>query len=184
MKNLITILTLFCCITLNAQVAIVPKIGSALPHNLTGFVGVELQGSMVSVEFSWRPYSIDHNMYSDGVGLGLNLYLFPYENTPYSSIKIITKGKAVIDEYTGSPERSLTALIGYRWYPFKPGKCDVIKRFSLNLGAGIDICNHKDNLTGITRARIKFAAELSVNFILFKFDNNTTSKGPLSYRRI
>jgi hypothetical protein len=181
MKKLIFLL-LFIPGIISAQVAFIPKIGSAIPHNLNGFVGVELQGSMISAEASWRPYRLDHNIYSDGFSLGMNLYLIPYENTPYASIKIITKGKAIIDEYTSEPERSLSALIGYRWYPFKASKCNVIDRLSLNLGAGIDIGNHKD-ITG-TYARIKFAAELSANFILFKFDSQTTRNGPLSYRRL
>jgi hypothetical protein len=166
MKKLIFVLCLFSSVC-SAQNALIIKAGNSLPHNTYGFIGAQVQLSMLGIEVEWRPYHLAYLFKSDGMSLGVTLSLYPYQNTPFSSMRVITKGKSIIDDYTQRAERSLTWILGYRWYPFNPKSCHSVNRFFIDGGIGADYGNKKIN--NETRAVLKFAAEISANFIICKY---------------
>jgi hypothetical protein len=155
---LVFVITIIIGRTCSGQVSFNQKLGFAPIGGLKGFVGAELQGSNVSIIAEWRPVSLDRYVYVNGFVLGATFYLWPYQTSPFFSMKIITHGNYNPDEITGLPIRTMPIILGMRIYPNQYND-NIIDRLSFDIAGGIELTRD---------ARVEPYAEITGNFILFK----------------
>jgi prepilin signal peptidase PulO-like enzyme (type II secretory pathway) len=158
MKTLLTILVLFCSLSLSAQVTLNTKLGASVITKPAFYAGLELQADIVSVSVEFRPDYVDKQVYANGIGLFGTIYRWKYQSSPFFTIGIITHGSQK-DEITGEAVRSMPIVVGYRFYPAQKWKY-LDEDWSLDIGGGVELMRNST-----VRPYIQFSCNYIISHI-------------------
>ena len=164
-RNIIIVLLIFICITLNAQIptALNVRIGDS---EVKGFVGVEYQVSKYSISGGWRPGNTPAGHTTNSFDVALTLYGKPWNKSSlYFSMGMASEGIIyltgidpkfnIVNFYDVEP--SMIAMIGYR-SNLNDISRDISNRLSIDVGLGYNVSKCHD----------LFTFEILINYVLFK----------------